>query len=302
MYSVKDYSLFFIMQGEMSELSPLHGFTATITVETNMTGPYQSISNVENESSSNDINHNLQSTSVENILDSPTQINAQQNIEKILDSPTDPRGKFLRGLRLSVSECVQLDLLPFLESIPRTKRVKYGKRRSDLSDAERTNLIKSRNREHAQATRERRKVFMQILERSLSLSNHHLNDAVVIDYLTKNQYDHKDILARHKQALATSNTSDIHDNNVVPSVDTTITTNASNTLATTITDDQSSSPGSFPHLFSHFSDMDIQHDIDILSDCIDTDFPFGDIDFSGLTDDDFDMFFRDDGEGWSDVE
>ena len=27
--------------------------------------------------------------------------------------------------------------------------------------------------------------------------------------------------------------------------------------------------------------MDIQHDIDILSDCIDTDFPFGDIDFSG---------------------
>ena len=224
-----------------------------------------------------------------------------QIIEKILHSPTDPRGKFLRGLQLSASECIMLDLLPYLKSIPRRKRSKYGKRRNDQSDAERSEITKSRNREHARATRDRRKVFIRILEKSLTSTNRHLNSSV-IDYLEKNQYDYQRIVA--KQAASTTINVDckttfleknqplqetkvnqpIHEakrNANKSSTSTTSVILTPTTTAATTTD--YSSPGLSPSLFSHIFDLDIKHDIDV--DILsaygynDADFPFGDIDF-----------------------
>ena len=194
-----------------------------------------------------------------------------QIIKRILDSPTDPRGKFLRGLQLSASECVELDLYHFLESIPRRKRSKYGKRRNNQSEAERLEITKSRNREHAKATRDRRKVFIQIIEKSLLLSNRQILNGKVIDYLEKNQYDYKQILA--KQSINTNTNAN----------DAIATVTPSTTTATNATDN---SPAHLPSAF--LSEMDLQQDMDILSACIDTDFPFGDIDF-----DDLNHFFED---------
>ena len=127
-----------------------------------------------------------------------------QKIQSIIENQSDPRGarlfscnfiqqlldklrplfslsiylgKFLRDLNLSAVDALRLDLMDFLESAPRKERKRYGKRKK-LSISERSEIARQRNREHAKATRERRKVFAQIIERNLELL-----DPCVLEYL-----------------------------------------------------------------------------------------------------------------------
>ena len=169
-------------------LFPLHGSIPPIHVQTNNESNINAVVRAYDKQEYDDM-------FIVDCIHEGDDKKALQIVEKILDSPTDPRGKFLRGLQLSASECIDLDLYRFLESIPRRKRSKYGKRRINQSNAERSEITKSRNREHAKATRDRRKVFTQIIEKSLLVSNRHLKSSV-IDYLERNQYDYKHILAK----------------------------------------------------------------------------------------------------------
>ncbi len=72
-------------------------------------------------------------------------------------------------MNLSVKEILCLDLVSFLEKVPRKPRSKYGKRKK-LTLQERAERLKQRNREHAKATRDRKKIFNTIL-RSKVLNN-----------------------------------------------------------------------------------------------------------------------------------
>lgn len=82
------------------------------------------------------------------------------------------KGKLLRNYGISAADVIEWDLMPKLEQVPRTPRTKYG-RRNQLSEAERAELNRQRNREHSQATRIRRKIFEEILEiRDSKLQRH----------------------------------------------------------------------------------------------------------------------------------
>jgi len=71
--------------------------------------------------------------------------------------------KFLKELNLTLEDAQSLDILGLLNSLPRKERTKYGKRKL-MSDEERNQLTKIRNREHARSTRRRKKIIMEALE------------------------------------------------------------------------------------------------------------------------------------------
>jgi len=71
--------------------------------------------------------------------------------------------KFLKELNLSLEDAQQLEILDLLSSLPRKERTKYGKRKL-MTEEERNNLTKIRNREHARSTRRRKKIIMEALE------------------------------------------------------------------------------------------------------------------------------------------
>ena len=77
-------------------------------------------------------------------------------------------------MNITAADALKLDLMSFLEAVPRRERVKYGKRRN-LSSQEKAEVAKLRNREHAAATRERRKIYAQIIESRLT----NLDESVV---------------------------------------------------------------------------------------------------------------------------
>lgn len=75
----------------------------------------------------------------------------------------NPASKLMRYLNLSVDDCQKLDILQLLQQLPRKQREKYGKRKS-LTQEEKSELTKQRNREHARCTRERKKIVLNALQ------------------------------------------------------------------------------------------------------------------------------------------
>ena len=86
-----------------------------------------------------------------------------ETVESLINSPTDPVGKFLRDLNISAVQAIDLDIMKKLATAPKKNREKYGPRRK-LTEAERLEVSRSRNREHARATRTRRKIFKKLVE------------------------------------------------------------------------------------------------------------------------------------------
>lgn len=69
--------------------------------------------------------------------------------------------QFLKEQQLSASEAIALDIQQQLLLAPKKQRTKYGKR-THLSEEQRLALSRQRNREHARATRLRKKIFKQV--------------------------------------------------------------------------------------------------------------------------------------------
>jgi hypothetical protein len=69
--------------------------------------------------------------------------------------------KFLRQTNLTAQEARALNIEQLLLLAPKKPRTKYGKRRS-VSAEERAELSRQRNKEHARATRLRRKLFQKV--------------------------------------------------------------------------------------------------------------------------------------------
>lgn len=69
--------------------------------------------------------------------------------------------QFLKSVKLSAQEAVQLNVQSKLLAAPKTPRKKYGKRKF-ISKEERYQVQKERNKMHARATRCRRKIFKEV--------------------------------------------------------------------------------------------------------------------------------------------
>jgi hypothetical protein len=67
---------------------------------------------------------------------------------------------------LTAAEVVRLDIMKDLNQAPRKCRKKYGKRQK-LTEEEKADQSRERNREHARSTRKRKKLFFAVLETKL---------------------------------------------------------------------------------------------------------------------------------------
>eukprot|EP00600_Ochromonadales_sp_CCMP1393_P002972 CAMPEP_0174982664 /NCGR_PEP_ID=MMETSP0004_2-20121128/16647_1 /TAXON_ID=420556 /ORGANISM="Ochromonas sp., Strain CCMP1393" /LENGTH=225 /DNA_ID=CAMNT_0016234697 /DNA_START=267 /DNA_END=944 /DNA_ORIENTATION=- len=109
----------------------------------------------------------------------------EQYFAEMIQSQTDPVGKYLRYRGVSAAQVVEFNLHRLLLQAPKTPRQKYGPR-SDLTEEERVTLNKERNREHAWATRQRKKIFdlvdkeLQCLPGIISSSNDINNSSMVV--------------------------------------------------------------------------------------------------------------------------
>eukprot|EP01036_Dinobryon_divergens_P033250 gene33250-42994_t len=112
-------------------------------------------------------NHALNENSPLDTSPSYRQLVSPRELQEVFDDltrrPTDPVGKFLKEQQLSASEAIELDIQHQLLFAPKKPRTKYGKR-SNLTPEERLALSRRRNREHARATRLRKKIFKQVTE------------------------------------------------------------------------------------------------------------------------------------------
>jgi hypothetical protein len=70
-------------------------------------------------------------------------------------------------VQLSAQEALDLNIQEQLLSAPRKPRTKYGKRKV-ISAEERAAINKERNREHARATRMRKRIFKEVTLSPLS--------------------------------------------------------------------------------------------------------------------------------------
>jgi len=90
-------------------------------------------------------------------------VKVDEELHDILQGPNNPAAKFLKELNLTVEDARQLEILDLLNNLPRKERTKYGKRKV-MTDEERSELTKVRNREHARSTRKRKKIIMEALQ------------------------------------------------------------------------------------------------------------------------------------------
>ncbi len=104
----------------------------------------------------------------------PRAITMQEDTERLqlgqLMNPSNPAGKFLRKLVITMEDARQLGIATLLQNLPRKERTKYGKRKK-LSHDEKRVLTKVRNREHARSTRTRKKMILDALESRLAEIN-----------------------------------------------------------------------------------------------------------------------------------
>lgn len=64
-------------------------------------------------------------------------------------------------MNLTASEVISLQLMDELQDAPRKPRTKYGQRKA-LTDYERLQQTRERNREHAKFTRVRKRLFKKV--------------------------------------------------------------------------------------------------------------------------------------------
>jgi hypothetical protein len=69
--------------------------------------------------------------------------------------------KFFRDMNITAKEAQDLNLMDDLQNAPTKPRSKYGPRKS-LSKQEREQITRDRNREHAKATRIRKRMFKKV--------------------------------------------------------------------------------------------------------------------------------------------
>lgn len=67
----------------------------------------------------------------------------------------------MRKNNITAKDAIHLNIHHLLLQAPRKYRMKYGRRR-EVSEKERTVTNRVRNREHARATRMRRKIFKEV--------------------------------------------------------------------------------------------------------------------------------------------
>jgi hypothetical protein len=70
--------------------------------------------------------------------------------------------QFLRTRNISAQEAVMIGIDKILLQAPKKHRAKYGPRR-EISSSYREEQTRERNREHAKATRKRRKLFREVI-------------------------------------------------------------------------------------------------------------------------------------------
>lgn len=90
-----------------------------------------------------------------------TSRDVKNSLEKVFTSKTDPMGKFLKKNNLTINDVIDLNIENKILQCPKTQRTKYHKRKG-LSDDEKLKLTRQRNREHARATRLRRKIYQEV--------------------------------------------------------------------------------------------------------------------------------------------
>eukprot|EP00981_Chlorochromonas_danica_P007545 scaffold1769_cov164-Ochromonas_danica.AAC.18 len=84
-----------------------------------------------------------------------------EELQSYVESPTDPVGKFMRKLQMTPEDAIRWGVFDRLIEAPRKQRAKYGKRR-EVSHSDRAVTCRARNREHARATRVRKRIFREI--------------------------------------------------------------------------------------------------------------------------------------------
>jgi hypothetical protein len=70
--------------------------------------------------------------------------------------------QFMRRLDISAKDAIKYNIHRLLLNCPRKSREKYGPRK-EVDEDERLTTNRERNREHAKATRLRRKIFKQVI-------------------------------------------------------------------------------------------------------------------------------------------
>eukprot|EP01038_Epipyxis_sp_PR26KG_P010703 gene10703-14371_t len=113
----------------------------------------------------------------------------EESVTALMSKPTDPVGKFLREMRFSMDEIIRYNILETLKRAPKKPRNKYGIRnKGKISEAEKNQISKERNREHARATRTRKRLFKEII------------DQINVDRGNSSQYESNETkLLRHKE-------------------------------------------------------------------------------------------------------
>jgi hypothetical protein len=72
-----------------------------------------------------------------------------------------PVAKLLKELDITVEDAIQLDIIEQLRGLPHKKRATYIKRNT-LTEEERKQQSRTRNREHAKLTRDRKKFIIEV--------------------------------------------------------------------------------------------------------------------------------------------
>ena len=128
---------------------------------------YETIPTInESNNSGSEYGHSSRTTS-EDILANHSEVSnfnldVKNSLEKVFTSKTDPMGKFLKKNNLTFKDIIDLNLENKILQCPTKQRTKYHKRKG-LSADEKLKINRQRNREHAKATRIRRKIYKEVI-------------------------------------------------------------------------------------------------------------------------------------------
>lgn len=82
-------------------------------------------------------------------------------LEALKHNKHNPIGRFLTENNLTAQEAQELEVVDYLLQAPRTARTKYGTKKN-LTPEQKLAQTKARNKAHAAATRERKKLFKKV--------------------------------------------------------------------------------------------------------------------------------------------
>jgi hypothetical protein len=84
------------------------------------------------------------------------------DLVKLFRDVRHPVAKLLKELDITVEDAIQLDIIEQLRGLPHKQRATYIKRNT-LTEEERKQQSRTRNREHAKLTRDRKKFIIEVL-------------------------------------------------------------------------------------------------------------------------------------------